>query len=113
MVEPVISVVAPLYNELQTLPELYRRISEVMNSTQETWELLLVDDGSTDGSTEYIKQLAQQDKHVKPVIFSRNFGHQLAVTAGLDYARGQAVVIIDADLQDPPEVIIEMMKKWR
>lgn len=113
MVEPVISIVAPLYNELQTLPELYRRISEVMNSTQETWELLLVDDGSTDGSTEYIKQLAHQDKHVKPVIFSRNFGHQLAVTAGLDYARGQAVVIIDADLQDPPEVIIEMMKKWR
>lgn len=113
MPEPTISIIAPIFNEMQTLPELYRRVCEVMNSTEETWELLLVDDGSTDGSTEAIKQLASQDRHIKPVVFARNFGHQLAVTAGLDYARGQAVVIIDADLQDPPEVIVEMMKKWR
>ncbi len=113
MTKPVISIIAPIFNEQQTLPELYRRVCGVMSSTEETWELLLVDDGSTDGSTEYIKQLARQDHHIKPVIFARNFGHQLAVTAGLDYARGQAVVIIDADLQDPPEVITKMVKKWR
>jgi glycosyltransferase involved in cell wall biosynthesis len=113
MTEPIISIIAPIFNEEQTLPELYRRVSEVMNSTGETWELLLIDDGSTDGSTEMIRQLAQKDHHIRPVIFARNFGHQLAVTAGLDYARGKSVVIIDADLQDPPEVIVNMMKKWR
>jgi dolichol-phosphate mannosyltransferase len=83
-----------------------------MDSTGEEWELVLVDDGCTDGSTEVIRELAEQDKHVRPVIFARNFGHQIAVTAGLDYARGDAVVIIDADLQDPPEVILEMAEKW-
>ena len=84
-----------------------------MDSTRETWELVCVDDGSCDGSTDMLRDLARQDPHVRPVIFARNFGHQLAVTAGLDYANGQAVVIIDADLQDPPEVILEMIKKWR
>lgn len=107
------SIVAPIYNELENLPELYRRVKEVMDSTGETWELVLVDDGSTDGSTERICQLAQEDKHVRPVIFARNFGHQIAITAGWDYARGDAVVIIDADLQDPPEVILEMAEKWK
>jgi dolichol-phosphate mannosyltransferase len=72
-----------------------------------------VDDGSQDGSTECIRELAQKDKHVRPVIFARNFGHQIAVTAGWDYARGEAVVIMDADLQDPPEVIPELVAKWR
>ncbi len=107
------SIVAPIYNELENIPELYRRVKEVMDSTGETWELILVDDGSTDGSTEAIRELGKEDKRVRPVIFARNFGHQIAITAGWDYARGEAVVIIDADLQDPPEVILEMAKKWK
>lgn len=107
------SIVAPIYNELVNIPELYDRVKEVMDSTNEPWELLLVDDGSTDGSTELICELAQQDRRVRPVIFARNFGHQIAITAGWDYARGDAVVVIDADLQDPPELILDMIKKWR
>ncbi len=106
------SIIAPIYNEKDNLPELHRRVKEVMDSTGESWELILVDDGSTDGSTEGIRELAQQDKQVRPIIFARNFGHQIAITAGWDYARGEAVVIIDADLQDPPELILEMAKKW-
>lgn len=107
------SIIAPIYNEFENLPELYRRVKLVMDSTGETWELILVDDGCTDGSTERIRELATKDPIVRPVIFARNFGHQIAVTAGLDFARGQAVVIIDADLQDPPEVILELAKKWK
>ncbi len=107
------SIIAPIYNEIENLPELYRRVKEVMDSSGGTWELVLVDDGSTDGSTEKIRELAQADKRVRPVIFARNFGHQVAITAGWDYARGDAVVIIDADLQDPPEVILELAKKWK
>jgi dolichol-phosphate mannosyltransferase len=107
------SIVAPIYNELVNIPELYDRVKEVMDSTNEPWELLLVDDGSTDGSTELICELAQADGRVRPVIFARNFGHQIAITAGWDYARGDAVVVIDADLQDPPELILDMIKKWR
>ncbi len=98
------SIVAPIYNEKENLHELYRRIKDVMDSTGEPWELVLVDDGSTDGSTDMIRALADEDKRVRPVIFARNFGHQIAITAGWDYARGEAVVIIDADLQDPPEL---------
>lgn len=107
------SIVAPIYNEIENLPELYRRVRDVMDSSGQPWELVLVDDGSTDGSTEKIRELAQADKHVRPIIFARNFGHQVAITAGWDYARGDAVIIIDADLQDPPEVILELVKKWR
>ena len=107
------SIIAPIYNEIENLPELYRRVKEVMNSSGEAWELILVDDGSTDGSTDKIRELAKKDKIVRPVIFARNFGHQVAITAGWDYARGDAIVIIDADLQDPPEVILELAKKWR
>jgi glycosyltransferase involved in cell wall biosynthesis len=109
----IFSIVAPIFNEIDNLPELYRRVRDVMESSNETWELLLVDDGSTDGSTDKIRELATADERVRPVIFARNFGHQIAVTAGLDYARGDAIVIIDADLQDPPEVILELAKKWR
>lgn len=108
-----ISIIAPIYNEFENIPELYRRVKAVMDSQDLTWELVLVDDGSTDGSTERLRELARQDRRVRPVIFARNFGHQVAVTAGLDYARGAAVVIIDADLQDPPEVIPALIAKWR
>ncbi len=108
-----ISIVAPIFNELDNLSELYHRVRDVMSTTPGTWELVLVDDGSTDGSTERILELAKQDKHVRPVIFARNFGHQVAITAGWDYARGDAVVIMDADLQDPPETIPDLIAKWR
>ncbi len=113
MSEPVFSVIAPIFNELENLPLLYARVKEVMDSTGEAWELILVDDGSSDGSTDLMRKLAEQDDRVRPVIFARNFGHQIAVTAGMDYSRGQAVTIIDADLQDPPEVILDLIAKWR
>lgn len=111
--EIVYTLIAPIFNEKENLPVLYERIVNVMQQTGESWELILVDDGSTDGSTDMIRELGQHDERVRAVIFARNFGHQIAVTAGLDYSRGQSVTIIDADLQDPPEVILEMSKKWR
>jgi glycosyltransferase involved in cell wall biosynthesis len=107
------SIIAPIYNEIGNIPELYRRVKETMEKAGEPWELLMVDDGSTDGSTDEIRRLATLDEHIKPVIFARNFGHQIAVTAGLDYSMGKAVVIIDSDLQDPPEVILDMIAKWK
>jgi dolichol-phosphate mannosyltransferase len=107
------SVVAPVFNEVGLVEEFHRRIRAVMEGLGEPWELVLVDDGSSDGSTDRILALAQQDSHVRPVVFSRNFGHQIAITAGTDYSRGRAVVILDADLQDPPEVIPEFAAKWR
>jgi glycosyltransferase involved in cell wall biosynthesis len=111
--EPTYSIIAPVYNEAENLPVLYKRVKEVMDTTGETWELLLIDDGSKDGSTDIIRDMAKKDPCIRPVIFARNFGHQIAVTAGLDFSRGQAVVIIDADLQDPPEVILDLIKKWK
>jgi dolichol-phosphate mannosyltransferase len=113
MTDPTFSIVAPVYNEAETLPEFHRQVREVMETLGEPWELILVDDGSTDGSTELMRQLRTKDKHVRPVIFARNFGHQIAVTAGLDFSRGRAVIIMDADLQDPPQVIPDLIAKWR
>jgi polyisoprenyl-phosphate glycosyltransferase len=113
MTKPTFTIIAPIYNELENIPELYPRMREVMDRTGEAWELILVDDGSTDGSTTLIRKLAENDARVRPVIFARNFGHQIAVTAGVDFARGDAVIIIDADLQDPPEVILDLIAKWR
>jgi dolichol-phosphate mannosyltransferase len=110
---PKYSIIAPVFNEIESLPELHKRITEVMEQTGEEWELVLIDDGSLDGSTGVIREMAKADPHVRPVIFARNFGHQIAVTAGLDYSRGDAVVIIDADLQDPPELILQMFEKWK
>jgi polyisoprenyl-phosphate glycosyltransferase len=107
------SIVAPVYNEVDSLPELYGRVRRVMEGLGEPWELILIDDGSSDGSTAAMLDIAAQDERVRPLLFARNFGHQLAVTAGLDHSRGAAVVIIDADLQDPPEVIAELAARWR
>jgi polyisoprenyl-phosphate glycosyltransferase len=110
---PHLSIVAPVFNEKESVGELYRRVKATLDSAKTPWELLLVDDGSSDGSAEAILDLAGRDPRVRPVLFARNFGHQIAVTAGLDHARGEAVVIIDADLQDPPELIPELMAQWR
>jgi dolichol-phosphate mannosyltransferase len=110
---PTLSIVAPVYNEEAILHELYNRISETMTALDGTWELVLVNDGSWDRSYEIMQELRQKDERVRIVNFSRNFGHQIAITAGTDYAQGQAVVIIDADLQDPPGVILDMVAKWR
>ncbi|MEX0787929.1 MAG: glycosyltransferase family 2 protein, partial [Anaerolineales bacterium] len=107
------SIVTPIYNEIDSIRLLYRRLRTVMDRTRESWEMILVDDGSTDGSGEAIRALARQDRRVVPVFFARNFGHQIAVTAGLDFSRGRAVVIVDADLQDPPEVIPQLIQRWR
>ncbi|MDM8521160.1 glycosyltransferase family 2 protein [Anaerolineales bacterium HSG6] len=107
------SIVAPCYNEEENLNELYRRITEVMEQTQESWELVLVNDGSADRTLDLMIDLHAQDSRVHYINFARNFGHQIAVTAGMDYAQGEAIVLIDADLQDPPELILEMIKKWR
>ena len=107
------SIVAPCYNEEQSLSELYRRMKEVMEQTGESWELVLVNDGSADRTAELMRDLHARDDRVHYIDFARNFGHQIAVTAGMDYAQGEAVVLIDADLQDPPELILEMIQKWR
>lgn len=113
MTKPVFSIVTSVFNEAKTLPELYRRVCDTMESTGEDWELILVDDGSVDESGELIRELARRDSRVRPVIFARNFGHQIGITAGLDYSRGQAIIIMDSDLQDPPEVILDLIEKWR
>jgi len=113
MTNPVFTIIAPIFNELENLPLLYARVREELDKTEQSWELIMVDDGSRDGSTEVIRKLAASDERVRPVIFARNFGHQIAVSAGLDYSRGDAVIIIDSDLQDPPEVIGELIAKWR
>ena len=113
MSKPIYSIIAPIFNESGNIQELYRRIREVLDSTGESWEIILIDDGSTDDSADLIRRFAAQDARVKPVIFARNFGHQIAVTAGLDYSQGNAVVIIDSDLQDPPEVILDLISKWK
>ena len=110
---PTLSVVAPVFNEEAILHELYRRLTAVLDGAGLDWELVLVNDGSRDRSLEIMRELHTADARVKVVNFARNFGHQVAITAGTDYAQGQAVVIIDADLQDPPEVILDLLAKWR
>jgi dolichol-phosphate mannosyltransferase len=107
------SIVVPVYNEEEVIHETYRRLTEVMRSTKEAYELLFVNDGSRDRTAEIIKAYSEQDSAVVLLDFARNFGHQIAITAGMDHARGEAVVVIDADLQDPPELILEMIEKWK
>ena len=107
------SIVAPCYNEEGNIRELYRRISEVMDQTGEPWELVLINDGSRDRTSELMRELHELDPRVHYLDFARNFGHQIAVTAGMDYAQGEAIILIDSDLQDPPELILEMIEKWK
>src|SRR6059058_4024147 len=110
----MISVVVPIFNEEENLPELRRRVAVALDSIPgESWELVLVNDGSRDASIQIMRRMNAEDPRVKVVNLSRNFGHQPAVTAGIHHARGDCVVLIDGDLQDPPEVIPEMVKKWR
>ncbi|MGC9522703.1 MAG: glycosyltransferase family 2 protein [Anaerolineae bacterium] len=112
--DPRISVVAPVYNEEALIREFYERVSITMGRLGESWELILVNDGSRDRTPEILDEIYAEDPdHVVVVHFARNFGHQLAITAGMDYARGDAVVTIDSDLQDPPEVIVDLVKRWR
>ena len=108
----LISIVVPMYFEEEVAQECYNRITAVMNSNHYNYELVFVNDGSTDRTLEILEQLAMNDNRMKVISFARNFGHQIAVTAGIDYAKGDAIVIIDADLQDPPEVIPELVNKW-
>lgn len=109
---PKYSFIVPVYNEEKTLPELYRRVSAVMNQLDSPVELVLVNDGSRDNSLQLIRDLNQKDPRVCYLSLARNFGHQVAVTAGLNFVRGQVIVILDADLQDPPELIPQMIEKW-
>ncbi len=110
---PDYSFVIPVYNERENLAELHRRLSAVMERLDGPSEVLLVDDRSTDGSFDVMASLAEEDPRVRVIRLSRNFGHQIAITAGLDHSRGNATIVMDADLQDPPEVALELAKKWR
>ncbi|MCO6443499.1 MAG: glycosyltransferase family 2 protein [Anaerolineae bacterium] len=110
---PMYSIVAPVYNEEGNVPRLVSEVARVMESTNEPWELILVNDGSRDKSLDEMRAEAAKNPRIKIVNFARNFGHQVAVTAGIDFATGRAVVLIDADLQDPPEVILEMIERWK
>lgn len=107
------SIIVPMYNEEAVIEETYKRLKEVMDTTRESYELLFVNDGSRDRTVEIISRLCDSDSNVRLLDFSRNFGHQIAITAGMDYAAGRAIVVIDADLQDPPSIILEMIAKWK
>ena len=109
----VYSIVIPVLNEEKVLNELYQRLTKVMTDIGESYEIIFINDGSTDNSLKIMKQLQTHDKRIKIIDFSRNFGHQIAITAGIDFTSGDAVITIDADLQDPPEVIPNLIKKWK
>jgi dolichol-phosphate mannosyltransferase len=110
---PRYSFVVPVHDEAETLPELAHQLVALMRALDGEAEVLFVDDGSTDGSFEIMRGLHEGDSRFRVLRLSRNFGHQIAITAGLDHAAGDAVVIMDADLQDPPEVVLEMVERWR
>jgi dolichol-phosphate mannosyltransferase len=110
---PEVSVVVPLYNEEENLPELHRRLSVALGRLGCSYELVFVNDGSRDATPQILRGLREQDPHVTAVYLSRNFGHQAAVCAGIDHARGRAVILMDGDLQDPPEVLDQFVARWR
>lgn len=108
-----ISVVAPVFNEENVVEEFYNRVKSVLSSSVSDYEIIFVDDGSTDSTLEKLHYLREKDSRVKILSFSRNFGHIVAVTAGLDFASGDAIAIMDSDLQDPPEVLLNFLGKWQ
>lgn len=112
-VSPTYSLVIPVYDEDETLPELFKRLDDLLESLDGDSEVIMVDDGSRDASFSLLVAKSCHDKRYKVVHFSRNFGHQLAITAGIDHATGDAVIVMDSDLQDPPEVILDLAKRWR
>jgi len=112
-VRPTVSVVAPVFNEVENIPAFYERTTATLQGCVDSYEIVFVDDGSNDGSLAELQRLANGDQHVRVVSFSRNFGHQTAVTAGMKYSTGAAVVVIDSDLQDPPELIGDLLARWR
>ncbi|MBA4317465.1 MAG: glycosyltransferase [Flavobacterium sp.] len=107
------SIIIPVLNEEAVIQEMYNRLTGVMTKINESYEIIFINDGSIDGSKDIIKTLISRNNLVKLIDLSRNFGHQVAIAAGIDYAQGKAVVIMDADLQDPPETILEMITKWK
>lgn len=109
----IYSIIVPVYNEELVIDESYTRLKKVMDSLKENYEIVFVNDGSKDRTYEKAVKICSKDSNIKLINFSRNFGHQVAITAGMNYASGKAVVIIDADLQDPPEVILKMVGKWK
>ncbi|GEP62587.1 glycosyl transferase family protein [Clostridium beijerinckii] len=109
----VYSVIVPLYNEELVINQSYKRLKEVMDSTTESYEIVFVNDGSKDRTREITEEICSRDENIKLINFSRNFGHQAAITAGMDLALGDAIIVIDADLQDPPEVMLKMIEKWK
>src|ERR1044071_4570491 len=111
--KPVFSFILPVFNEEETLKETYRRLADLLDSLSAEGEIILVDDGSGDHSLEMMRGLRQHDLRVRYLSLARSVGHQIAVTAGLRFAQGDAVVVLDADLQDPPELIPAMIEKWR
>ncbi len=108
-----VSAVVPVYNEEASLHELHRRLTAALSSLGASYEVVLVDDGSRDRSPELMAELCRRDPHVRAITFSRNFGHQAALAAGLKHASGRAVVVMDADLQDPPELLEQLLGRWR
>jgi glycosyltransferase involved in cell wall biosynthesis len=112
-VQPIYSIVAPIFNEEETLPHFYQRVVAVMESVGETFVVVFIDDGSRDHSYQMMQNLHKDDPRVHVINFSRNFGHQIAISAGLDHAHGRAVIIMDADLQDPPEIIPQLIARWK
>jgi dolichol-phosphate mannosyltransferase len=113
MENPDLSVVVPVYNEEENILELHRRLTGVMKDMRYTYELIFVNDGSFDTTLDRLKALQAQDPHISLLDLARNFGHQAAVTAGIDHAAGRAVIVIDGDLQDPPEVIPDLVARWQ
>jgi len=109
----MISIVVPAFNEVGNLEPLVKKIHEILDSFEDRYEIILVDDGSTDGTLSLMEELSEKDARIKFIALSRNFGHQNALKAGLDMAKGEAVISMDADMQHPPEMILEFLKKWK